>query len=255
MKALTHSLALLALTPLSLSAAVTTFSGLSYEQPLNALPGWGSTELNPSAAPLAWAEPVAGNMAGAVGGAYAEAVNTKFAATMASSFYSPTATISLDVMLRSSTNLAPGRDTFTVGVSRAAAPGASLFDIVFSPAVSVGGVDTWEVGYGINSGNVIYTGFVLNENAWYDVGLTFSGSSFSFTFGNTVGSNTTTGTIAGFDGTTAGFGNLSFGWQKANATPYGDNYMLFDNVESIPEPSAPLLGGLASLLIFRRRRG
>lgn len=255
MKPLTHSLALLAFAPLSLSAAVTTFSGLSYEQPLNALGGWSTSELNPSTAPLAWAEPVAGNMAGAVGGAYAEAVNTKFTATMASSVYSSVATISLDVMLRSSTPAASGRDTFTVGVSRAIAPGASLFDIVFSPAVSVGGVDTWEVGYGINGGSITYTGFVLNEDAWYDVGLAFNGSNFSFTFGNSVSTNTSTGTIPGFDGATAGLGDLSFGWQKASTTPYGDNYMLFDNVESIPEPSAAVLGGIASLLLFRRRRG
>ncbi|RYD47489.1 MAG: hypothetical protein EOP83_27980, partial [Verrucomicrobiaceae bacterium] len=244
---MTYSLALLALTPLSLSAAVTTFSSLSYEQPINALSGWSTSELNPSTAPLAWAEPVAGNMAAAVGGAYAEAVNTKFTATMASSVYSSAATVSLDVMLRSSTTAAPGRDTFTVGVSRAASPGASLFDIVFSPAVSVGGVATWEVGYGVSGGDITYTGFVLNEDAWYDVGLAFNGSSFSFSFGNSVSTNTSTGTITGFDGATAGIGNLSFGWQKANTTPYGDNYMLFDNVESIPEPSAALLGGLASL--------
>lgn len=254
MKPLTHSLVLLALTPLSLSAAVTTFSGLSYEQTLNSLPGWTTSEVNSSAAPLAWAEPVGGNMAGAVGGAYAEAVNTKFTATMASSVYSPTATVNLDVMLRNSTSGAPGRDTFTVGVANASTPGASLFDIVFSPAVSVGGIAKWEVGYGINGGAVTYTGFVINEDSWYDISLAVTGSSFSFTFGNTVSSNTSTGTIAGFNSATAGLGDLSFGWQKASATPYGDNYMLFDNVESIPEPSAAVLGSLASLLLLRRRR-
>lgn len=254
MKALHYSLTLLALTPLSLSAAITTFSGFTFEQPLTTASGWSSSELNSTAAPLAWAEPVAGNMAGAVGGAYAEAVATSFSATLASSVYSSIATINLDVMLKNSTSGAPGRDTFTVGVSRATAPGTSLFDIVFSPAVSVGGVAKWEVGYGVN-GSVNYTGFVLNEDAWYDVSLGFNGSSFSFTFGNTVSSITSTGNIPGFDGATAGLGNLSFGWQKSNTAAYGDNYMLFDNVEAIPEPSAAILGGVASLLLFRRRRG
>jgi hypothetical protein len=253
MKLLKHSLALLALTPLSLSAAVTTFDSLSYEQPLDLLPGWNPSELNPASAPLAWAEPVAGNMAGAVGGAYAEAVNTRFTTSMSSSFYSSVGTLNLDVMLRTSTAAAPGRDSFSVGV--ATVGGASLIDIVFSPAVSVEGVDTWEVGYGISGGSVTYTGFVMNEDAWYDVILGFNGSNFSLTFGNTVDSVTTSGTIPGFNGETSGFGNVSFGWQKASSTPYGDNYMLFDNVEIIPEPSAALLGGIASLLLFRRRRG
>ncbi|RYD50027.1 MAG: hypothetical protein EOP85_00420 [Verrucomicrobiaceae bacterium] len=252
MKSLTNSLVLLALTPLSLSAAVTTFSGLSYEQPLTALPGWTASEANPTNAPLAWAEPVAGNMAGAIGGAYAEAVNTRFSTTMASSFYSSMGTISLDVMLRSSTSIAPGRDSFTVGV--ATVGGTSLIDIVFAPAVTVAGIDRWEVGYAVSGGTINYTGLVLNEDAWYDIGLAFDGPNFAFTFGNSVSTNTATGTITGFDGATAGVGDLTFGWNKASATPYGDNYMLFDNVESIPEPSAALLGGLASIFLFRRRR-
>src|SRR5687768_15040132 len=113
MKKLKHSLLLLALAPLgSLSAAVVTFDGLTYEQPLNALPGWTSSEANPSVAPLAWAEPVAGNMAGAIGGAYAEGVNTSVSVTMDSTIFSSITSVTMDIMLRESTALAPGRDTF-----------------------------------------------------------------------------------------------------------------------------------------------
>ena len=253
MKTLTQTLVLLALTPLSLSAAVTTFTGLTYEQPLTSMPGWTSSEANTTITPFAWAEPVAGDMAGAIGGAYGEAVNTRFTATLASSLYSSSSAFSLDVMLRSSTSAAPGRDTFTVGVATVA--GASLVDIVFAPAVTVNGIDRWEVGYGVSGGTISYTGLVLNEDAWYDIGLAFNGSNFAFTFGNTVSTNTINGSIPGYDGASAGLGNVTFGWTKANATPYGDNYMLFDNVTAVPEPSAALLGGLASFLLFRRRRG
>lgn len=252
MKLLKYSLALLTLSPLSLSAAVITFDGLTFEQPLNVLSGWSTSELNPASAPLAWAEPVAGNMAAAIGGAYSEAVNTSFSATLSSSIYNSVGSISLDVMLRSSTPDAAGRDTFTVGLANAS--GGSLLDIVFSPAVTVDGVATWEVGYGVSGGTVSYTGFVLNEDSWYDVSMGLNGSNFTLTFANTVDSITSTGSIAGFDGATDGIGNVSFGWKKASTTPYGDNYMLFDNVAIIPEPSAALLGGLASLMLLRRRR-
>lgn len=252
MKLLKYSLALLPFTSMSLSAAVITFDGLSFEQPIQVLSGWSTSEANPSSAPLAWAEPIAGNMAAAIGGAYSEAVNPSFSATLSSSIYSSVASVSLDVMLRTSTPSASGRDTFTVGL--ASATGGALLDIVFSPSVTVDGVATWEVGYGVSGGDINYTGFVFNEDAWYDVSMGLNGSNFTLTFANTVDSITSTGTIAGFDGETDGIGNVSFGWKKASTTPYGDNYMLFDNVAVIPEPSAALLGGLASLMLLRRRR-
>ncbi len=87
--------------------------------------------------------------------------------------------------------------------------------------------------------------------------LTFSGSSFNLTFANSLGSINVPGTVAGFDGATNGLGDLVFNWDKNPATPYGDNYMLFDNVNvttAVPEPSAALLTGLATLVLFRRRR-
>ena len=49
---------------------------------------------------------------------------------------------------------------------------------------------------------------------------------------------------------------MEFGWSKSGpGASYGDNVMFFDNVSLVvPEPSVALLSGLASLLVFKRRR-
>jgi len=256
MKKLRCSLFLLALAPLgSLSAAIVTFDGLAFEDQLNDLPNWSTSEPNTPTKLIAWAEPVAGNMAGALGGAYAEAVSNSASVRMDSTIYSSITSVTMDIMLKESTIDAPGRDTFGVGIESAA--GVSLVDIVFSPAITVGGIARWEVGYSVAGGNISYTGFVLNEDAWYDVGIELNGSSFNLTFANSLGSINVPGTLTGFDGATNGLGDVVFNWDKSPAAPYGDNYMLFDNVNvvaAVPEPSAALLTGLGALALLRRRR-
>lgn len=250
------SLFLLALAPLgSLSAAVVTFDGLAFEDRLNDLPNWSTSENNSVNAPIAWAEPVGNNMAGAFGGAYAEAINNSASVRMDSTIYSSITSVTMDIMLKESTALAPGRDTFGVGIESAV--GVSLVDIVFSPAITVGGIARWEVGYSVAGGNITYTGFVLNEDAWYDIGIELDGSSFNLTFANSLGSINVPGTLTGFDGATNGLGDVVFSWDKNPATPYGDNYMLFDNVNAtavVPEPSSALLAGIGALALLRRRR-
>ena len=256
MKKLTCSLFLLALAPLgSLSAAVVTFDGLAYEDLVTDLPNWSTSETNSTSHLIAWGEPVANNMAGAFGGAYAEGNNNSVSLRMDSTLYSSYTSVTMDIMLKESTSLAPGRDTFGVGIESVA--GASLGGIVFSPAITVNGIARWEVGYSVAGGNITYTGFVLNEDAWYDIGIDFSGSSFNLTFANSLGSINVPGTVAGFDGAANGLGDVVFNWDKAPATAFGDNYMIFDNVNvttAVPEPSAALLTGIGALALLRRRR-
>ncbi len=252
MKKLKYTLLLLAgLAPLGeLSAAVTTFDGLPFETPLTSLPGWSASEVNNTGHLIAWVE----NNNGGFGGAYFPGNATPVTLTMASSIFSSTASVSMEIALYDSSTLDPGRDTFSVGISDAS--GAALVTVVFAPAVSVGGEARWEVGYSIGTGAVTYTGRVLAPGpADYDVSVSFNGSAFDFTFGNSLASYTYSGNVAGFDGATAGVGDIDFIWTKSPTAAYGSNFMTFDNITVVPEPSAALLSGLAtSLLLVRRRR-
>lgn len=252
MKNLNFQLFLLTLLPLgTLSAATVTFDSLSFETPLSTIPGFTISEPNSAATLIAWAEPVGPtmNMAGALGGAYAEAFNPSVWLTMASSLYSSTSGVSMDIFLKEGTL---DRDTF--GIALRNGSGAPLMTIVLAPTATSGGIAKWEIGYALANGPVTYTGIALNEDSWYGVSVNFTGSNFNMAFANTLSTIPFSGTIAGYDGATAGLGNVSLTWTKAAATPFGDNYMIFDNIAVVPEPSAALLSGLASLLLLRRRR-
>lgn len=250
MKLLKHHFLLLALLPMgSLSAAVTTFDSLTFETPISTIPGWSISESNSAAKLIAWAEPVSGNMAGAIGGAYFEGTNPAVTLTMSSTYYSPITSVSMDIMLKEGTL---DRDTF--GIAIKTATGSPLLTIALAPAVSVGGIAKWEIGYATANNPMTYTGIALNEDSWYDVSIDFNASNFNLTFANTVSTIPFSGTIAGYNGATAGMGDVALTWTKSPATPYGDNYMIFDNVAAVPEPSAALLSGLALLGLLRRRR-
>jgi len=253
MKRLTHPLLLLTagLLPMGTAqAAVTTFDGLTYETPLTTLPGWSASEVNNTSHLIAWAE----NNTGAFGGAYAPGNATPVTLTMASSIFSSVAGVSMDIALYGSSASDPGRDTFSIGVTDCS--GAALITIVFAPVVFVGGEARWEVGYSVGTGTVSYTGRTFSPGpADYDIDVAFSGSDFVFTYGNSLGVSSVGGTIAGYDGATNGLGDIKFVWTKSPTEAYGDNYMTFDNIAVVPEPTAAVLCGLAaSVFLIRRRR-
>jgi len=252
MKRLTHPLLLLAagLLPLGTAqAAVTTFDGLAFETPLTSLPGWTASEVNNTSHLIAWAE----NNTGAFGGAYVAGNASPVTLTMASSIFSSVSSVSMDVALYGSSALDPGRDTFSIGLTNGS--GAALVTIVFAPAVSVGGEARWEVGYSIGTGAITYTGRTLVPGpADYDIEVVFNGSNFTFMYGNSLSTNSVTGTIAGYNGATDGLGNVKFVWTKSPTEAYGDNYMTFDNITVVPEPTAAMLCGLAATAFLVRRR-
>lgn len=249
MKAFKFPLLLLAASTVSSMATVVTFDGYTAETPLTSYPGWRSSETITSGKLVGWVESADGDMAGAIGGAYAEAANATFSVTYDSSFYGSTVHFSTDLLLANSTSEAPGRDTF--GISIEAGSGSSLVTMVFSPTIDFGdGIARWEVGYSVGGGQMIYTERTLRENIFYGIDFSVTGSAFTFAFGTEVVS----GSIAGYNSANDGMGDISFTWAKAPTTAYGTNYMVFDNITVVPEPSVALLSGLATLVMLRRRR-
>jgi hypothetical protein len=233
-----------------LEAAVTTFDGLTYETPLTTLSGWTASEVNNTSHLIAWVE----NNNGGFGGAYAAGNATPVTLTLASSIFSSVAGVSMEVALYDSSVADPGRDTFSIGITDGS--GAALVTMVFAPAVSVGGQARWEVGYSIGTGVVNYTGRTFAPGpADYDVSVDFTGSDFVFTYGNSLGTESVNGVIPGFDGATAGVGDIKFIWTKSPTAAYGSNYITFDNIAVVPEPATLALSSFAgAFLLIRRRR-
>jgi hypothetical protein len=258
MKLLKYSLFLLA--PLGqLSAAVYSFDGLTPDAPLTTAPGITLSEANPAIAPLAYVGVLNGSTAGALGGEFADATADSATVTLGSSIINTNALVSFDLLIKDSTNSFPSRDAFSFTLNDGS--GADLVQLRFLPVAQSlnpeGGVNAeWELAYIFAGGPLTYASMTITELALYSFSIGFNGSSVSLTAGNTVSSNTFSGTIAGFDGATDGFGNVEFSWSKTSpGADYGDNTMFFDNVSVVvPEPSAILLSGLASLVMLKRRR-
>lgn len=230
-------------------AAVTTFDGLAYETALTTLPGWTASETNNINHLIAWVE----NNNGAFGGAYVAGNASPVTLTMASTVFSSVTSVSMELAFYDSSLDDPGRDTFSIGITNGS--GAALVTMVFAPAVSVEGQARWEVGYSIGTGAINYTGRTLAPGpADYDVNVSFNGANFIFTYGNSLGTDSVNGTIPGYDGATAGLGDVKFVWTKSATDPYGSNYMTFDNVAVIPEPTALILSSLAASIVLVRRR-
>lgn len=252
MKAFKFPLLLLAASSVTSMATVVTFDGYTAETPLTSYPGWSATESITTGKLIGWVEPVDGEMAGAIGGAYSEAANANFGVTYDSSYYGPTINFSVDLLFAGSTFEAPGRDSFGIKIEAGSNSSlSSVMTMVFFPTVDTGdGIARWEVGYSVGGGEVIYTQKTIREEPWYAFDFSVTGSAYTFSFGSEV----FTGNIAGYNAANDGMGDISFTWTKAPTTPHGTNYMVFDNITVVPEPSVALLSGLATLVMLRRRR-
>ncbi len=254
MKMLKYSLILLA--PLgSLSAAVTTFNSLTADAPLTAEAGWSLSEANPAGAPIAFVGILNGSPSGALGGELNDmAVSSSTARlTMTSSLTSQYATVGMDLLIKDSTNSYPTRDAFGIGIANGS--GATIVTLnflpvaqSFTPSVDIG---QWRLSYLLAGGGEVLTDFYFNELQLLNLSVVFANNTASIS----VGGSTFGGNIAGFDAATNGVGNISFSWTKGGSAN-GDNTMYFDNisVEPVPEPSAILLSGLASVFLLKRRR-
>lgn len=259
MKLLKYSLTLLA--PMgSLSAAVNTFTGLTPDAPLTtAQSGWTLSEANSAGAPLAFVGVVGGNTTGALGGEFADILNPSGSAklTLTSSLISPYASVSLDVLIRDSSNSFSTRDSFGFGVANGS--GASIVELSFLPVAQTltpnSDLAQWQLSYLIAGASTTLTNFVINEQVLNSINLVFANNGVSITLSNGSATGSYDGTITGFDSAVNGVGNLAFNWSKGGPAN-GDNTMYFDNinVEAVPEPTVILLSGLSTLLLLKRRR-
>lgn len=153
------------------------------------------------------------------------------------------------------------RDNFGFRLQNAA--GANLFSVILKPTAQVDFPEDselqnklyWSTGDGAEL--LMFGGLATQEGQSYSFGVTFTpslvipgGVAFSANISNV---NYFTGELGVVpDGDIVEFGAF---WQPTSSfEDPGSNYMLFDNVNLIPEPSSALLGLLGASFAFLRRR-
>jgi len=263
---------LVAFTPAVASAFVTTFPPVQY--PLGSeVAGSNGWTINDSgdggAGYLSFVTTLNTSAAAALGGWY----NIPAAAAPTTVYLSQSTPGELQFVnfattfaISPSTEFNQGRDGF--GFSLRDSDDANLLTISLVPAASPS--TKYQVYYtvGAEASQAAKNGLddmFIEVSGLYTLDLAFTPNGANPTFsGSVVGSNTQT-----FTGTATGLGSAAlatFGaeWNvlpqnwvgdpAENLGGLGDNFLVFDNVSLIPEPSTALLAGLASLGLLRRRR-
>ncbi len=181
-------------------------------------------------------------------------------------------TLSLDVLIKDSTDSFPTRDSFAISINGAS---GSIFSIILTPrAQAVGGLPDseasalWDMstnqGGGLLAGTSL--GWSLAESSIYKLDLSFAYNSPTDTyFALSLFDGTTTrllvdgnsNNLAGLapDTDVTGFGFSYKPTDQVVLDNAGDNFLTFDNIRIVPEPSTLLLSGIAGLgFILRRKR-
>lgn len=151
------------------------------------------------------------------------------------------------------------RDSFGFRLQNSS--GDNLFSFILTPfsqnatPESNTNFNTYSWSTGVGAPTVVLSGLAAQENNAY----TFTVNFFDAGGGN-VGFNANINNIDMFSGTLAGLGgqtisNFGAFWNTTTGTADpGSNFMLFDNVSLVPEPSSALLGLLGAAFVFGRRR-
>lgn len=250
---------LLASASISLAANFSTGFEAPEYNPANELAGQNGWALDSADATTAdasffvnpYTRPGASNTAGALGGLFADPTPANLRLSHSVNNPLVQTTTSVDFAIISSSLANPGRDTF--GFSFYNGTGANLLTVLFEPGANNLMDIKWSTGGSASNS----TGWAVSYEGPYSLNVAFAddgGGNASFT-ASVTGTN-----VFNFNGSLGGLAAqdiASFGVNfNKNAAAAGDNYIIFDNVAAVPEPSTSLfaLGALAMGFSRRRRK-
>lgn len=243
------------------------FSSLAAGAPLDGVDGWTQSEPNfedeDFVYPRAFGATIGTGPAAAVGGYYDtfEPDSPPFYASRTVERLANGTTMTMNLAIVDSDSFGEDRNTFTVGLH---GPSGNVFSLVFSPAAQSAdpGGDTdavWNVSW--SSGSFVSVSeMAILETQLYglEVNLFSVGADLGFEFSlsalNTV---TRSGTIAGLAG--ADITELQVGFSTGEITEglgssLGSNFIAFNDVAVVPEPSVFLMSCVSLVGWMARRR-
>lgn len=220
-------------------------------------------------APLSWISNHAGQNAGTIGTYYDVPLGSSYYVSHAISAPLVGSSLGMRFGIQDSTTDFPTRNQFYI--SLVGASNANLFTLFFTPTDQTvdfdDPLDPTDPGTAFTQWDMNWTSGAYSdpefqgviEDSSYTLDLTFvlDGLDVKFTayFDGPLNDFTETGTLSGLNLTTESITELRVGTIMdggGGATDWGDNFFAF---AAIPEPSSPVLLGLAALgLVVRRRR-
>ncbi|HWB07135.1 MAG TPA: PEP-CTERM sorting domain-containing protein [Verrucomicrobiales bacterium] len=241
----------LALTGISSGAGYSTNFNSGYDSS-QAVAGQNGWTINDSTTDLSFFVTYNTTDAAAIGGYYTSPALGNVRLSHSLSLPLVQTSLGADFAIVPSTVTFPGRDTFGWSVYNGS--GLNLLTIQFEPdSVNQTLLNiTWSTG----AGSATTTGWAVQYDGPYSLQVAFAsggGSDATFT-ASITGANTVSfnGSLPGMANETVGSIGQHFVQQAAAA---GDNYMLFDNLSVVPEPSTgALLLTLLMLPLAARRR-
>lgn len=257
--------ALLGAISSSQAAIFANFSGLGSGDPLDGYDGWTQSEANPAVdSPIAYGQAVDSVAGAAVGGWFATPEADSFysqhtvALPFADSTLTMTFTVGRDALVDPTV-----QNSFEIGAYNSG--GTNLFSFVLGSSIDP---DIWNMYYRTGAGsNILLTStraVDIDQITTMTLGFSVNGSNTDFDMSLVSGTLETlnfNGTLTGL--TSESFDNLRVSMLKVPGTDpmedpfdaYGTNYIAFNGVEVVPEPSSWMVLGLtAGALLVRRRR-
>ena len=249
------------------ASAAVTFDSPPYGvdlSPIDGVDGWTQSEANvASDAPMFYVSNQSGNNYGYLSGYYAVpdsppfSVSRDFAlpSTLAGSTLSFNAAVVDSIQTDHGDGYYfPERNNFGMTVSVGA---VELLTLTLTPESQGGAQDSsnWAVEYLFNGGSTTTSGYAAQPNSLVTYKVDFTTTDLVVEFG--AGGTTTSfsGTPTGYTPTSTDDITVSFFWDQGPGADFGDNGLLIDDIDLVPEPASAtlVLLGLAGIALRRRR--